>query len=57
MVLGFGLTVVISMFPDTPGDVAERLVPFFIALAIAMSGSSRNQGGQLPGDSDQNYTV
>ena len=39
MVTGFGLTVVISMFPGTPGDVAERLVPFFLALAIARSGS------------------
>jgi sodium/proline symporter len=39
MVTGFGLTVAISMFPDTPGDVAERLVPFFLALAIAFSGS------------------
>lgn len=39
MLTGFGLTVVISLFPDTPGDVAERLVPFFIAIAIAMSGS------------------
>ena len=42
MVTGFGMTVVISMFPGTPGDVAERLVPFFLALAIAMSGSRRN---------------
>ncbi len=39
MITGFGLTVVISMFPDTPGDVAERLIPFFLALAIAARGS------------------
>lgn len=39
MVTGFGLTVLISLFPDTPGDVAERLLPFFLALAIAGSGS------------------
>lgn len=41
MVTGFGLTVVISLFPDAPGDVAERLVPFFIAMMIAMSGSRK----------------
>jgi sodium/proline symporter len=39
MVMGFGLTVVISLFPDAPGDVAERLVPFFVALVIALTGS------------------
>ena len=39
MVTGFGMTVVISMFPETPGDVAERLLPFFTALAIAACGS------------------
>ncbi len=38
MLTGFGLTVVISLFPDTPGDAAERLVPFFLALAIAAGG-------------------
>lgn len=42
MVSGFGMTVVISMFPNTPGDVAERLLPFFLSLAIAFSGSRRN---------------
>lgn len=41
MVTGFGVTVIISMFPDTPGDFAERLVPFFLALAIAYSGSRK----------------
>jgi len=42
MVLGFGMTVIISLFPDAPGDAAERLVPFFIALFIAAAGSSKN---------------
>lgn len=42
MVAGFGLTVFISFFPDTPGDVAERLLPFFVALAIAGLGSQKN---------------
>jgi sodium/proline symporter len=41
MITGFGMTVLISMFPDTPGDVAERLIPFFLALAIAAKGSQR----------------
>lgn len=39
MVTGFGMTVAISMFPETPGDIAERLVPFFAAIAIAIYGS------------------
>jgi sodium/proline symporter len=42
MVAGFGLTVFISFFPDTPGDVAERLLPFFVAIAIAGFGSRQN---------------
>jgi sodium/proline symporter len=41
MVTGFGLTVIISFFPDAPGDAAERLVPFFIALGIAGAGSRK----------------
>ena len=40
MLTGFGLTVLISWFPATPGDVAERIVPFIAALAIA-TGASR----------------
>ncbi len=39
MLTGFGLTVLISWLPDTPGDFAERIVPFAIALAIAASAS------------------
>jgi sodium/proline symporter len=39
MLTGFGLTVLISWLPATPGDFAERIVPFFIALAIAASSS------------------
>jgi sodium/proline symporter len=40
MLAGFGLTVLISWFPAMPGDFAERIVPFFIALGIA-AGASR----------------
>jgi len=39
MLTGFGLTVLISWFPATPGDVAERIVPFVIAFGIAASAS------------------
>lgn len=39
MLSGFGLTVLISWLPDMPGDFAERIVPFFIALAVAVNGS------------------
>ncbi len=39
MLAGFGLTVLISWLPDTPGDFAERIVPFVIALIIAAGGS------------------
>lgn len=42
MLAGFGLTVIISFFPDTPGDAAERLVPLFIALGIAAAGSHKS---------------
>ena len=41
MLAGFGLTVLISWFPAMPGDFAERIVPFVIALAIAASGSKK----------------
>ena len=40
MLCGFGLTVIISFFPNAPGDAAERLVPFFIALFVAAGGST-----------------
>ena len=39
MLTGFGLTVLISWFPAMPGDFAERIPPFLIALAIAVGGS------------------
>ncbi|MFU8832017.1 MAG: sodium:solute symporter family transporter, partial [Wenzhouxiangella sp.] len=41
MLTGALLTIAISFFPDAPGNAAERLVPFFIALAIAWHGSKR----------------
>ena len=39
MLTGFGLTVVISWFPDMPGDFAERILPFIAAISIAIIGS------------------
>ncbi len=39
MLSGFGLTVLISWLPDMPGDFAERVVPFLIALAVSARGS------------------
>ncbi len=39
MLAGFGLTVVISWFPDMPGDFAERILPFMAAITIATIGS------------------
>jgi Na+/proline symporter len=41
MLTGFLLTVVISAVWSTPGNVAERVLPFFVALAIAFGGSKR----------------
>ena len=34
MVLGFGLTVILYLLPDAPGDLAERAVPFIVALGV-----------------------
>ena len=35
---GFGLTVALHILPDTPGDVAERAVPFLIGGLILLVG-------------------
>lgn len=49
MLIGFTLTVALSFAPDVPGDAAERLIPFFLALAVAVIGrrASRNLSGAL----------
>ncbi|AKS41765.1 sodium/proline symporter [Wenzhouxiangella marina] len=39
MLSGAGLTVVLSLFPNAPGDSAERLIPFVVALLIACLGA------------------
>ncbi len=41
MLAGAGLTVLVSLFPDTPGDVVERLLPFSAAMAIAAAGRQK----------------
>lgn len=38
MCAGFGLTVVFHFLPDMPGDFLERIVPFGVALLIAVAG-------------------
>lgn len=37
MLGGFLSTLLLSWLPDTPGDVAERVLPFIVALAIALA--------------------
>jgi sodium/proline symporter len=44
MLTGFSLTVIISFLPDLPGDAAERLLPFVVAMAIAVAGSAKESG-------------
>jgi sodium/proline symporter len=41
MLAGFCATLILSWFPDAPGDAAERILPFVIAFAIAFSASKR----------------
>lgn len=38
MIVGAGLTVVLHLLPDAPGDVAERLLPFVLALGVSVAG-------------------
>ncbi|QOC21459.1 sodium/proline symporter [Wenzhouxiangella sp. AB-CW3] len=49
MATGFLLTVVISFFPQAPGNAIERLVPFVLGLGLAWFGWYRGRlgsGGQ-----------
>ena len=41
MLTGFGVTVALSQVANAPGDAAERLIPFFLALAIAWAGREK----------------
>ncbi len=42
VISGAGLTMVLSALPDAPGDSAERLVPFVLALLIAWAGARKS---------------
>ncbi|MDX1569117.1 MAG: sodium/proline symporter [Xanthomonadales bacterium] len=39
MIVGFGLTAVLYSLPNTPGDIAERAVPFLLSGLIVFLGS------------------
>lgn len=41
MLAGFGLTALLYSLPDTPGDIAERLLPFVVSALIIVCGSRR----------------
>ena len=47
---GFGLTVVFYSLPNTPGDVAERAVPFVVAFAILLTTRAR-RAARMPSSS------
>lgn len=38
---GFFTTIIISFFPNAPGDSAERLIPLILATALALWGSKK----------------
>lgn len=53
MLAGFGLTVLISFFPQAPGNAVERLLPFLVALLLAWwgtRGSPRQAGAGVSAD-------
>ena len=39
---GFGTAVAISLFPDTPGDVIERSIPFILGFGILYFGREKD---------------
>lgn len=45
VLVGFSMTVAISFFPQVPGNAVERLLPFVVALVIALAGVDRAGGG------------
>lgn len=44
MLAGFSSTLILSWFPDAPGDAAERILPFIFAFAVAIGASNRPAG-------------
>ncbi len=43
LLCGFGLTVAFYLLPDAPGDVLERIVPFFASLLLVVAVDRRAQ--------------
>jgi Na+/proline symporter len=41
---GFVATLIFAFLPDTPGDVAERVLPFVLALAVALVALEKPRG-------------
>ena len=41
VIIGFGLTFILHLAPNTPGDVAERFVPFALAMGIVLAAKGR----------------
>jgi Na+/proline symporter len=41
MLAGFGLTALLYWLPNTPGDIAERMIPFLVASIIVLIGSRK----------------
>ncbi|WP_370336690.1 sodium/proline symporter [Parvularcula marina] len=42
MVVGFGSAVTFFLLPNTPGDIAERLLPWCFSIVILMAGAKRS---------------
>ena len=47
MLAGFGLTAVLYSLPNTPGDIAERAIPFLVSGLIVFFGSRPATGADL----------
>ena len=45
--VGFGLTFILHLAPDTPGDVAERFAPFALAMGIILTARGRGASTRL----------
>lgn len=46
MLLGFGLTILISVFPQAPGNAVERLLPFIVSGLVAWAGTRPAAGSR-----------
>lgn len=46
VLVGFSLSVILSLFPSPPGDYLERLLPFTIAFIIAFAGRNKIVGNE-----------